>query len=55
MPEQTSTIISKVWSLCNPFRDDGVSDGDYLGQFVSLHQADAVGQNVLNQTFEGRF
>lgn len=31
MPEQTTSIISKVWSLCNPLRDDGVSYGDYLG------------------------
>ena len=25
MPEQTTSIISKVWGLCNPLRDDGVS------------------------------
>lgn len=25
MPEQTSTIISKIWGLCDPLRDDGVS------------------------------
>lgn len=30
MSEQTSSIISKVWSLCNPLRDDGVSNGNYL-------------------------
>ena len=29
MTDQTSTIASKVWSLCNPLRDDGVSYGDY--------------------------
>ena len=36
MPEQTSTIISKVWGLCNPLRDDGVSYGDYLEQLTYL-------------------
>jgi type I restriction enzyme M protein len=36
MPEQTSTIVSKVWSLCNPLRDDGVSYGDYLEQLTYL-------------------
>lgn len=24
MPDQTSTIISKVWGMCNPLRDDGI-------------------------------
>ena len=32
----TSTIISKVWGLCNPLRDDGVSYGDYLEQLTYL-------------------
>ena len=32
----TSTIVSKVWSLCNPLRDDGVSYGDYLEQLTYL-------------------
>ena len=36
MTEQTSTIISKVWSMCNPLRDDGVSYGDYLEQLTYL-------------------
>lgn len=36
MPEQTSTIISKVWGMCNPLRDDGVSYGDYLEQLTYL-------------------
>lgn len=35
MSEQ-SPIISKVWSLCNPLRDDGVSYGDYLEQLTYL-------------------
>jgi len=36
MPEQTSTIVSKVWGMCNPLRDDGVSYGDYLEQLTYL-------------------
>ena len=36
MPDQTSTIISKVWGLCNPLRDDGLSYGDYLEQLTYL-------------------
>lgn len=34
--EQTSTIISKVWGMCNPLPDDGVSYGDYLEQLTYL-------------------
>lgn len=33
---QTSAIVSKVWGLCNPLRDDGVSYGDYLEQLTYL-------------------
>jgi type I restriction enzyme M protein len=36
MTEQTSAIISKVWGMCNPLRDDGVSYGDYLEQLTYL-------------------
>ena len=36
MAEQSSTIISKVWGMCNPLRDDGVSHGDYLEQLTYL-------------------
>ena len=36
MPNQTSTIVSKVWGMCNPLRDDGVSYGDYLEQLTYL-------------------
>ena len=35
MSEQ-STIISKVWGMCNPLRDDGLSYGDYLEQLTYL-------------------
>ena len=33
---QTSSIVSKVWGLCNPLRDNGVSYGDYLEQLTYL-------------------
>lgn len=36
MSEQTSALVSKVWALCNPLRDDGVSYGDYLEQLTYL-------------------
>ncbi len=36
MSEHISSIISKVWGLCNPLRDDGVSYGDYLEQLTYL-------------------
>ena len=36
MSEQTSSIISKVWGMCGPLRDDGVSYGYYLEQLIYL-------------------
>ena len=36
MPDQISTIISRVWGMCNPLRDNGVSYGDYLEQLTYL-------------------
>lgn len=36
MANQTSNIVSKVWGMCNPLRDDGVSYGDYLEQLTYL-------------------
>lgn len=36
MSENTSAIVSKVWGLCNPLRDDGISYGDYLEQLTYL-------------------
>ena len=36
MPDQSSSIISKVWGMCGPLRDDGVSYGDYLEQLTYL-------------------
>ena len=36
MSDQSSSIVSKVWGMCNPLRDDGVSYGDYLEQLTYL-------------------
>ena len=36
MSENSTTIISKVWGMSNPLRDDGVSYGDYLEQLTYL-------------------
>ena len=36
MSENTTSIISKVWGMCGPLRDDGVSYGDYLEQLTYL-------------------
>lgn len=36
MSEQSAAIISKVWGMCGPLRDDGVSYGDYLEQLTYL-------------------
>lgn len=36
MSEKSTAIISKVWGMCNPLRDDGVSYGDYLEQLTYL-------------------
>ena len=34
--DNTSSIISKVWSFCNTLRDDGIGYGDYLEQLTYL-------------------
>ena len=36
MGNNTSSIVSKVWSFCNPLRDVGVGYGDYLEQLTYL-------------------
>ena len=36
MANNTSSIVSKVWSFCNPLRDVGVGYGDYLEQLTYL-------------------
>lgn len=34
--ENASAIVSKVWGMCAPLRDDGVGYGDYLEQLTYL-------------------
>ncbi len=36
MNSNTNSIVSKVWSFCNPLRDVGVGYGDYLEQLTYL-------------------
>ncbi len=36
MSNNTSSIVSKVWSFCNPLRDVGVGYGDYPEQLTYL-------------------
>ncbi len=36
MPNESSTIVSKVWNYCHVLRDDGVSYGDYVEQLTYL-------------------
>lgn len=52
MAEQTSTIISKVWSMCGVLYDDGVSYGDYLEQLtymIFLKMADEYAKPPYNK------
>ena len=65
MINNTSSIVSKVWSFCNPLRDVGVGYGDYLEQLElhnkieetisqSLQQAEILRQSILKKAFEGK-
>ena len=36
MNDQSPSIVSKVWGMCNPLRDDGLSYQDYLEQLTYL-------------------
>jgi type I restriction enzyme M protein len=36
MINNTSSIVSRAWSFCNPLRDVGVGYGDYLEQLTYL-------------------
>ena len=55
MTDATSTIVSKVWGMCNPLRDDGVSYGDYLEQLTPLPlnrgMNEARRQGILKKAF----
>ena len=52
MADNTSTIISKVWSMCGVLYDDGVSYGDYLEQLtymIFLKMADEYSKPPYNR------
>ena len=49
MSNNTSSIVSKVWSISNSLRDVGVGYGDCLEQL-----AETLRQRVLQRAFEGR-
>jgi type I restriction enzyme M protein len=52
MNNNTSSIVSKVWSYCNVLRDDGVGYGDYLEQLtylLFLKMADEYGKPPYNR------
>jgi type I restriction enzyme M protein len=48
----TSGIISKVWSFCHTLRDDGVGYGDYLEQltFFLLKSGDRRTQHRIRMS-----
>jgi len=46
MSNNTSSIVSKVWSFCNPLRDVGVGYGDYLEQ---LTVCDKIEETISNR------
>src|ERR1035437_4778026 len=51
--KNTSSIVSKVWSFCNPLRDVGVGYGDYLEQLtylLFLKMADEYSKPPYNRT-----
>lgn len=36
MPNESSTVVQRLWNYCNVLRDDGVSYGDYVEQLTYL-------------------
>lgn len=55
MTNNTSSIVSKVWSFCTTLRDDGVSYGDYLEQLtylIFLKMADEYSRPPYNRKVE---
>ncbi|MCL4551540.1 MAG: type I restriction-modification system subunit M [Bacteroidetes bacterium] len=36
MPNESNTLVQKLWNYCNVLRDDGVSYGDYVEQLTYL-------------------
>jgi type I restriction enzyme M protein len=52
MPNESSTIVQKVWNYCNVLRDDGVSYGDYVEQLtylIFLKMADERTKSPFNE------
>ena len=50
--ENASAIVSKVWGMCNPLRDNGMSYGDYLEQLtylIFLKMADEFSKPPFNR------
>ncbi len=35
MATESAAIVQRLWNYCNVLRDDGVSYGDYVEQFVA--------------------
>lgn len=55
MSNSTASIVSKVWSFCNPLRDVGVGYGDYLEQLtylLFLKMADEYSKPPYNKAFQ---
>jgi len=53
MNQNSTNIISKVWSFCHTLRDDGVSYGDYLEQLtylLFLKMADELSTPLYNRS-----
>jgi len=47
MSNNTSSIVSKVWSFCNPLRDVGVGYGDYkLKKNERSHKTEYIEKGV---------
>lgn len=42
----TSSVVSKVWVLCNTFRDDGVGYGDCLKKDLQDSKISRIGNNL---------
>jgi hypothetical protein len=64
MSINTSLIVSKVWSFCNPLGDVGVGYGecgvnltfDKIEETIaqSLMQSETLRQSILKRAFEGK-
>ena len=53
MSENTSTITTKIWGMCNVLRDDGVTYGDFLEQLtylIFLKMADEYARPPYNKS-----